>query len=152
MLDSPSLIRRRSKIHGEGVFTTRAFARGEAVIEVIGRIISREEARDDVRCLQIGPQTYLAEIDGREDLDSYINHSCAPNIGFVKGDLMLRALRDIAAEEELFWDYSTSINEPGWSVECRCGAAECRGRIQSFCDLAAEPKRRLRKIALSYLR
>ena len=152
MSESNGLVRQRSTVHGDGVFTTRAFRKGEAVIEVVGRVIPKEEARDDVRCLQIGPETYLAEIDGREDLDSYINHSCEPNVGFAEGDLVLRALRNIDAGEELFWDYSTSINEPGWSVECRCWAKGCRGKIQSFCDLTREQKRRLRKVALQYLR
>jgi SET domain-containing protein len=150
--EHPGLIRKRSTVHGDGVFAARPFRAGEEAIKVVGRIISKEEAHDDVRCLQIGPETYLAEIDGQEDLDSFINHSCEPNVGFSEGDLTLRALRDIAAGEELFWDYSTSINEPGWEVECRCGAKGCRGKIQSFCDLAPEHKRRLRKIALAYLR
>lgn len=39
----------------------------------------------------------------------------------------LRAMRDIAAGEELTFDYATG-DDDDWEMECRCGAATCRGR------------------------
>jgi len=54
-------------------------------------------------------------------LDDCLNHSCEPNTGFAGNDPVLYALRDIAAGEELAWDYSTSISEKGWSLACLCG-------------------------------
>ena len=59
---------------------------------------------------------------------------------------------DLAPGEELFWHYSTSMNEQGWSVPCDCGAPDCRGEIRSFCDLSVEDQARLRPLALAYLR
>jgi hypothetical protein len=102
--------------------------------------------------LQIGPETYLAEEPGHPRLDDFVNHSCDPNVGFLDGSPILYALRAIDPGEELFWDYRTSINEPGWEVPCTCGARLCRGKIQSYCDLPGEERTRLRPIILAYLR
>jgi hypothetical protein len=112
----------------------------------------KDEIYEGLRALQIGPETYLAEDFSNPRLDDFINHSCDPNVGFAQGTLMMYALRDIRPGEELFWDYRTSINEAGWTVPCTCGAALCRGRIQSYCDLPADERARLRGIALEYLR
>ncbi|HEV3445086.1 MAG TPA: hypothetical protein VG099_10610, partial [Gemmataceae bacterium] len=58
----------------------------------------------------------------------------------------------IESGEEIAWDYSTSISEPGWSMACRCGCRRCRGVIRPWGELAAADRERLRDIALHYLR
>ena len=152
---SPWIQRRRSTIHGEGVFARGFIPKGQIVAEMGGRVVRAEEIYDGMRVMQIGPDRYLAEDDAPDRVDydeNYINHCCEPNLGFAEGSLVLHALRDIEEGEEVFWDYSTSMNEPGWSVPCHCGAPTCRGSIQSFCDLAPSHQRRLLPIALQYLR
>ena len=151
--ENPWAIKRVSPVHGAGVFAARDIPAGTAVLTCGGREIAADQVPgDDMRVMQIGPALYLAEEEGVEHLDNYLNHSCEPNLGFTAGTLTLFALRDINEGEELFWDYSTSINEPGWRLPCRCGTPSCRGVIQSFCDLQPQHKRRLRGIALAYLR
>lgn len=147
----PALYRARSTTHGDGVFTREAIAAGTPVMEMTGRVIRYDQIAGDIRVMQIGPDAWLAE-DDSDALDNYANHSCRPNIGFVHGTLTLHALRDLAPGEELFWHYSTSMNEQGWSVPCDCGAPDCRGEIRSFCDLSVEDQARLRPLALAYLR
>ena len=148
----PGLYAQQSGIHGLGVFTSAPFAKGIFVIQCQGILRHKDEVVEGMRALQIGPETYLAEDPQNPRVDDYINHSCAPNVGFVDGTPALIALRDIAVGEELFWDYRTSINEPGWEVPCTCGAPECRGKIQSYCDLPESERARLRGIVLQYLR
>jgi SET domain-containing protein len=155
----PSLVRRPAASHGYGVFTDEPLKTGDYVLTMSGKVLPVSQVGDDVRAMQIGPYLYLVEDiapghDGSEPqyLDNYLNHSCEPNVGFLHGTLELYALRDIAAGEELLWDYSSSMNAPGWSLPCYCGSAGCRGRIQSFCDLTQDQQRRLRSIALAYLR
>ena len=36
------------------------------------------------------------------------------------------ASRDIAKDEEVTYDYSTSESEEKWTMECKCGAHCCR--------------------------
>ena len=57
----------------------------------------------------------------------YINHSCDPNIGFA-GNVVLVAMRDIHAGEELTTDYAMFDDYEG-SMDCTCGRPNCRRRI-----------------------
>jgi SET domain-containing protein len=142
----------RSVIHGQGVFTAESVGRGAPVLECTGRIVSLSEIKDGMRAMQIGPDKYLVENPEHPSLDDFLNHSCTPNLGFLRGDLTLYALRDIEAGEELSFDYSATMNERGWSMECRCGSAKCRARIRSYGDLFEHEKIQLRQVALGYLR
>lgn len=145
-------VRRPSAVHGDGVFTTQPIAAGAAVFEFGGPVVSSAQVREDMRALQIGPDQYIVEDTEADYIENYINHRCEPNLGFTHGSLTLRALRDIAAGEELFWDYSTAMSEPGWWLPCACGVKSCRGKIESFCDMPSEEQHRLRPISLAYLR
>lgn len=71
------------------------------------------------------------------DLDDLVNHSCNPNLGIwqVGGDTFLVSLRDIAVDEELSFDYSTSMVDEPWSMDCACGDDSCRGVIANFLDM-----------------
>ena len=55
------------------------------------------------------------------------NHSCDPNTGY--DGLNVIALRPIAPGEELTLDYANFLDERAEPFECRCGSAQCRGRI-----------------------
>ncbi|MCX5661978.1 MAG: SET domain-containing protein [Planctomycetota bacterium] len=149
-----SLARRNSPTHGQGVYATAPIPRGAAILTMAGQRLTFAQTRDDLRCMQIGPNLYLGETDPADPnaIGDYLNHSCDPNVGFTQGTLTLHALRDIAPGEEIRWDYSTSMNEPGWRFDCLCGAGRCRGAVRSFCDLTPAEQDRLRPIALNYLR
>lgn len=141
-----------SPAHGKGAYAKAKIFKGTGVILCQGILRHKDEVIEGMRALQISPETYLAEDPENPRLDDYINHSCEPNVGFIDGTLMLYAMRDIEKDEELFWDYSTSINEMGWEIPCGCGSKLCRGKIQSYCDLSPQDKQRLSKYILQYLR
>ena len=116
---------------GKGIFVTRAFAADEGILVFTGAEIDFETslAKGDRECdaFQIGTDRYL-------DLDPpgvFINHSCDPNTG-VRDDLRLVALRDLRPGEEIRYDYSTTMDEDHWTLECRCGSPRCRGIIRDF--------------------
>lgn len=58
----------------------------------------------------------------------FINHSCAPNAG-LRGQITLVALRDIAAGEEVCYDYAMSDGTAYDEFDCACRAPTCRGRV-----------------------
>ena len=122
---------------GRGVFAGRDFAVGELLFRFAGPVISLAQAvkKGDLEgnALQIGPATYV-------DLEApglFANHSCEPNAG-VRERVCGYALRPIARGEEIFYDYSTTMSERRWSMQCRCGTPSCRGMIGDFHDLPAE--------------
>lgn len=57
------------------------------------------------------------------------NHSCDPNSSFSESG-MLTAIRDIAKDEEITYDYLLHpIPASPWNFECHCGSSNCVGRI-----------------------
>jgi hypothetical protein len=61
----------------------------------------------------------------------YSNHSCNPNCA-LNANFEFFALRNINADEEMFWDYSTSMLERSWTMACKCGEKNCRKIITDF--------------------
>jgi hypothetical protein len=84
--------------------------------------------------LQVGINAWMWSSGGLDDL---VNHSCNPNLGLWQtgGETYLLSLRDIGKDEELSFDYSTSMVDEPWSMECMCGDALCRGTIANFLDM-----------------
>lgn len=142
---------RRSGIHGRGVFATQAIEAGSAVIEYKGEIITWDEALERHPHDPEQPNhTFYFHLDDGHVIDGkyqgnsarWINHSCNPNIEAEQegNRVFLKALRDIAPGEELFFDYGLVIDArltPALKREyaCWCGAPQCRGTMLA-------PKRR----------
>jgi SET domain-containing protein len=136
---------RKSGVHGKGVFALQPIAEGETVIEYVGEVISWKEAiRRHPHDPSQPDHTFYFHLDEARVIDGlvggnasrWINHSCAPNLEAddASGRIFLVALRDIAAGEELFFDYGLVIEErytPALKKRfgCRCGAAACRGTM-----------------------
>jgi SET domain len=80
--------------------------------------------------LQIAEDLFIGPIypEEREGCMIFSNHSCDPNIG-VQGQIVFVALRRISAGEELTHDWATT-DDDNYTLECRCGAAKCRGIVQ----------------------
>ena len=126
---------------GRGLFADRLYKAGDEILVFEGRTVSAAEVAqmgaDECYMIQIGPDSYLEpRPPGR-----YTNHSCAPN-AVICDDVRLVALVDIKPEEQICFDYSTTMSENNWTMECRCGANACRDVIRDFGELPAELQRR----------
>jgi SET domain-containing protein len=58
----------------------------------------------------------------------FVNHSCLPNAG-IRGQVVLVAMRAIASDEEITYDYAMSDGSSFDVFACNCGAASCRRRV-----------------------
>ena len=135
--------------HGRGVFADAFIPAGTPLLTFRGPLLSRAQLDPDDYHLQIGEDLYLGPSG---EADDFVNHSCEPNAGFTDG-LVLVALRDIAAREEITWDYSCAIDEVDFSgFPCACRSRACRGVVRSFRHLDEPVRERLRPFALPYLR
>src|SRR5262245_40922045 len=112
-MPDPKLEIRPAGAKGRGVFALKPIVKRQPVLGLEGRLLPTEALTDDLLALQVGPDLWLCSNGSL--LDDIVNHSCDPNTGFTTGETVLYALRDIAAGEEICWDYSTSISEPGWA-------------------------------------
>ena len=123
---------RDAGVLGKGVFALRAISQGEIIhmlagpsmstAQLVRRVLTGGEAMDDP--LQVGRRTYI-DLD---EISRCFNHSCRPNGGLRKRSELF-ALRDIAAGEQITYDYSTTIAPTVWEMRCTCGVPECRRQI-----------------------
>lgn len=145
------IIRRNSKIHGQGVFATAPIKAGEEVVEYKGKLRSHAEVDDEYgghddghTFLFILNDDYVIDANLNGNVARWINHGCAPNCkAYVIGNedddprkdrVVIEALRDIATGEELTYDYDIRV-EGAVSAEerrlwaCHCGAPACTGSM-----------------------
>ncbi|MDM0037157.1 SET domain-containing protein-lysine N-methyltransferase [Variovorax sp. J22P271] len=154
---------RRSGVHGNGVFAVQDIAEGETLIEYKGEIISWKEALRRHPHDPTQPQhTFYFHVDDDRVIDGnvdgnaarWINHSCEPNCEAdeQKGRVFIKALRNIAAGEELNYDYGLIIDEPYTrkllsEFPCWCGSTDCRGTLLAPKDDDAAKKKKKKKKA-----
>jgi SET domain-containing protein len=140
----PRLIIRSSAIHAAGCYTLDAVPRGGRITEYDGPRLAKGEADERYAERVV---TYLFGLsDSDEVIDGFgtamfINHSCSPNCDTTEVDkrVYIKAIRDIAAGEELLYEYNLYDSEDD-NADCYCGVPHCRGTM--FSD--EEVKRRAR--------
>jgi SET domain-containing protein len=158
------LIIRSSAIHAAGCYTTSPIRKGVRVAEYSGPLLTKAEA--DAR-YEASPITYLFGLgDGSMVIDGhcmamFINHSCDANCetSEVDGRVWITAIRNIAAGEEITYDYCLYDGGDDEGI-CNCGKAKCRGTMYSKEEIrrrkaavnkaalkAAKSRRRRRKSA-----
>ncbi len=119
---------------GLGVFANRDLAPGEVILEVAGPIIDFAETKRrgprECMAIQIGYDRYI----DTQAPGVFVNHSCNPNAGITQ-DLYLVALRPIVKDEEIRFDYSTTMEEHSFTMHCLCGALDCRHVVRDFSTL-----------------
>ena len=123
-----------SGIEGRGLVATAPIAVGELVAIKGGHIVTTAALHSLPERLQnsdvqIADGFHLVALEEAEyePVMLFINHSCEPNVGFA-GNIVLVAMRDISAGEELTTDYALFDDYDG-SMECQCGTPLCRGTI-----------------------
>ena len=164
--DTRRIQTRRSGVHGKGVFAVQALAEGEMLIEYGGEVISWKEALRRHPHDPADPNhTFYFHIDDKHVIDGkqggnssrWINHSCKPNCQAEVSDedsgrVFIKALRNIKAGEELFYDYGLIIDAkytPKLLAEypCWCGAKKCRGTLLAPKDKDGKAKKVKQKSA-----
>lgn len=143
------LIVRSSSIHAAGCYATAPISKGTRVAEYDGPRLTKRRAD---KLYQNSPVTYLFGIgDGSVVIDGhsmamFINHSCDPNCETVemRGRVWIRAIRDIAAGEEVTYDYCL-YDGGDEDATCNCGAPQCRGTMYAV----QEKRKRVRTPAKS---
>lgn len=136
----------RSAIHNWGLYALEPIAAKEMIIEYVGESIRQQVAEHREKSyLRTGiGSSYLFRIDENIVIDAtkkggiarFINHCCNPSCTakIIKVDgkkrIVIYALKDIEANEELTYDYKfereTNDEE---RIRCLCGAPGCKGYL-----------------------
>ena len=131
----PRIIRKRSRVHGYGVFAGERISKNTRIIDYAGELIlnSKSTARE-ARYLKQG-RIWVFRVNRRWSRDAavggniarLINHSCRPNCWWevVGTTIWIRASRTIEPGEELTYDYATVGDK---TIQCRCRPG-CRTKL-----------------------
>jgi SET domain-containing protein len=131
----PRIARRRSKLHGFGVFAAEPITKNTRIIDYAGELVrnsactEREERYLRDGCIWVFRVNRVwsrdAAVDG--NIARFINHACRPNCWWevVDTTIWIRASRLIRAGEELTYDYATIGDH---TIPCRCRPG-CRTRL-----------------------
>lgn len=131
---------RSSKI-GRGVFAGRNFSPGELILVIKGKKfkwgdpIHFTDSGDYL--IQTGHKSYIMP----DSPGIYLNHSCKPNAGIHKNRRLI-AITEIKEGQEITFDYSTTMDENFWTLDCLCNEEGCRKYIQDFRLLPEELKKK----------
>ena len=125
----PHIVRKRSKLHGFGVFASQSINKNTRIIDYAGELIhnSRSGVRE-ARYLKQGciwvfrvNRAWSRDAGVGGNIARFINHSCTPNcwieIEPKTKTIWIRASRSISRGEELTYDYSTVGDH---TIRCRC--------------------------------
>ena len=159
--DARRIQTRRSGVHGKGVFALADLAEGETIIEYVGEVITwREALRRHPHDPKDPNHTFYFHIDEKHVIDAkhggnssrWINHACKPNCEADEdaGRVFIKALRNIQAGEELFYDYGLIIDAKYTKkllaeYPCWCGAKKCRGTLLAPKDAKDDKKTKSKK-------
>ena len=144
----PRLMIRSSDIHAAGCVTLDPVRKGQRILEYNGPRLSKGLA--DIRYADRFV-TYLfgfgekGEVIDGFGTGMFLNHSCNYNCETEdrEGRVFVTATRNIAAGEELVYEYNLYDSDLTDVADCYCGAKQCRGTMYSDLEL----KRRERAFA-----
>ena len=143
---SASVVIHERAAGGRGLFAAAPLRRGEVLIDFSGYPILDRPTRIS---LQIDADRH---IEGSEETNAFLNHSCAPTAYYDYSGVYLRALRDISTGEEVTVDYNAGDYDLFEKFECRCGASRCVGTVGGFRHLSPERRRELLPFLAPYPR
>lgn len=123
----PRITRRRSKLHGWGVFALEPINKNRRILDYAGELINHRESlkretrylkRGEIWCFTVN-RRWVRDANVGGNIARFINHACKPNCYTeVVGDtIWIRAARNIRKGEELTYDYHTDGEHV---IPCRC--------------------------------
>jgi uncharacterized protein len=131
----PKIIRKRSRLHGFGVFASEPINKNKRIIDYAGELITNKqsEKREDVYLAKGCIWVFRVNRNWSRDaavggnVARFINHSCKPNCYIdVQGrTIWVRAAKPIGKGEELTYDYNTEGDK---IIPCRCRPG-CQTRL-----------------------
>ena len=123
----PHIVRRRSPLHGYGVFAAEAINKNTRIIDYAGELIHNSKSgRREARYLKQGciwvfrvNRAWSRDAAVGGNIARFINHSCTPKcwIEIAGKTIWIRASRRIYPGEELTYDYATVGDH---TIQCRC--------------------------------
>ena len=138
--------KKKSHVHGSGLFAVQNIKKGSKIIEYIGDKVTKKEGdkRADKQIKQFkkninNGMVYIFELNKLYDIDGFvsynhaklINHSCNPNceVEIINNEIWISAIKNIKKYTELSYNYGYSYDTDYVDHICKCGSSNCVGYI-----------------------
>ena len=123
----PRIRRKRSPLHGWGVFALEDINKNKRIVTYDGEKISSKESADredrylrrgEIWCFRLN-QRWVIDANVNGNVARFINHSCRPNCysNVIDGTIWVIAGKSVKAGDELTYDYHTEGDK---EIECHC--------------------------------
>lgn len=123
----PRIVRRRSAVHGWGVFALEPINKNTRIVHYAGEKITARASkpreahyleRGHIWCFTIN-RLWVRDAAVGGNIARFINHACKPNCyaQVVDDTIWIRAARNIPAGAELSYDYNTGGSA---GIACNC--------------------------------
>jgi len=143
--------KKKSSLHGSGLFAATDIKKGEQVIEYIGDKVTKKEgdkrADKQIKKAQKNKSSgmvYIFELNKKYDIDGgiarnyarFINHSCVPNceVEIINNHIWISSIKRIKKNTELLYNYGYPFDSDFDEHICKCGTKKCVGYILSDVD------------------
>ena len=140
--------KKKSFLHGSGLFATCDIKKDKQVIEYIGDKITKKEgdkrADKQIKKAQKNKSNgmvYVFELNKKYDIDGgvtrnyarFINHSCDPNceVEIIDNQIWISSIKRIKKSKELTYNYGYPFDSDFEEHICKCGSKKCVGYILS---------------------
>ena len=131
----PRIARRKSKLHGWGVFALEPINKNTRIVTYDGELIDHKESfkretkyleRGEIWCFTVN-RRWVRDATVGGNVARFINHACKPNcwVEVKDGTIWIRAARTIRKGEELSYNYNTTGDA---KIPCRC-RPDCTHKI-----------------------
>lgn len=130
--------------YGEIILAVTPFSKGEAIFYLSGEIIDHPTKYT----IQLGANRHVLTLDS---LWKCMNHGCTPNVRIDVDKREMVAARDIAAGEELNFNYNTTEWSMTSAFPCGCGSPDCAGDIRGFRYLTEAQREKIRPFISPYI-
>ena len=131
----PRIVRRRSKLHGWGVFALEPINKNRRIVDYAGELIDHKESltreteyleRGEIWCFTVN-RRWVRDAHVGGNIGRFINHACRPNCysQIIGRTIWIRAARKIEPGEELTYNYFTDGEQV---IQCRCRPG-CKTRL-----------------------
>ena len=144
-------VKKKSSLHGSGLFAESNIKKDEQVIEYIGDKVTKKNgdlrAEKQIKKAQKNKSNgmvYVFELNKKYDIDGgvvrnyarFINHSCNPNceVEITDNHIWISSIKKIKKGEELTYNYGYPFDSDFEEHICKCGSKKCVGYILSDSD------------------
>ena len=138
--------KKKSGVHGTGLFAKNNIKKGTKIIEYIGDKVTKKEGdRRSVKQIRNAKKNknngmvYVFELNKKYDIDGslpynharLINHSCSPNceVEIINNRIWIISTKNIKKNLELSYNYGYSYDADYVDHICKCGSLKCIGYI-----------------------